>query len=195
MKRVAIYIRVSTEEQKTDMQRDELLKFAFARNWKGQIYEDLGVSGTTANRPALKKLLSDVRSRKVDVVLCWKLDRLFRSLKHLVVTLQEFEELGVQFVSLKDNIDLTTSSGRLMMHMLGAFAEFEASLIKERIKSGLASAVSKGKILGRPKARGERDKEIADYVAQGHSWKEAAQHFNLHPSSVQRAIEAVRSKG
>src|SRR3990172_9110225 len=135
MKRVGIYIRVSTEEQSSDLQRRELIEFCFNRGWKGKIYDD-SATGTHTNRPALKTLLKDCRQRQLDVVICWKLDRLARSLKDLVFMLQEFNSLGVEFVCPRDNIDLTTPAGKLMMHIIGAFAEFESSLISERTKAG-----------------------------------------------------------
>lgn len=148
--RVALYVRVSTSEQSTDLQREELEAYAKARGWSEvKLYDDSGKSGTHERRPALQTLLADCKARKVDAVLTWKLDRLFRSLKHLLATLQELEDLGIVFISLRDQIDLSTASGRLMMQMLGAFGEFEASLIRERVKAGLRSAKAKGKQLGR----------------------------------------------
>ena len=120
-KRIGIYLRVSTQDQATELQRNEIQKFLDARGWTTTfIYEDKA-TGTNGNRTAFKKLMADARQRKVDVVICWKLDRLFRSLKDLISTLQEFNELGIDFISLKDNIDLTTSAGRLMLRIIGAF--------------------------------------------------------------------------
>lgn len=119
-----------------------------------KVYEDRGYSGTKASRPDLNRLLADCRAGKVSHVVCWKLDRLFRSLQHLVNTLSELNALGVQFTALKDGIDLSTASGRLMMQMVGAFAEFEAAVIKERVKAGLENAKAKGTRLGRPNAKG-----------------------------------------
>ena len=151
-KKIAAYIRVSTDQQTTELQRRELLEFIEKRGWQVyRIYEDFGLSGTNGNRPALKELLKDAKSKRFDVVMCWKMDRLFRSLKDLIITLQDFSELGIEFVALKENIDLTTSSGRLLMQIIGAMGEFEASLIRERVMSGLANARAKGKKLGRPR--------------------------------------------
>jgi DNA invertase Pin-like site-specific DNA recombinase len=148
--RVALYLRVSTQDQSTELQSNELLKYIEARGLPDPIiYQDKS-TGTNGNRPAFKQLMADIRQRKVDLVICWKLDRLFRSLKDLIATLQEWNELGVEFISLKDNIDLTTSAGRLMLHIIGAFGEFEASLIRERVRAGLANAKAHGKRLGRP---------------------------------------------
>lgn len=175
-RKIACYLRVSTNEQSTEMQRSEVLQYYTARGFSDvEVYEDIGKTGTNDNRPALKKLLTDARERKIDIVICWKIDRLFRSLKHLILTLQEFDELGIKFISLKDQIDLTTSSGRLLMQIIGAMGEFEAALIKERVKAGLAVARAKGKRLGRPRAdysrivhlrdNGVNNKAIAELLA------------------------------
>lgn len=151
-KKIAGYIRCSTDHQNTELQRREILEYCERRGWQVyRLYEDYGLSGTNGNRPALKEMLKDARSKRFDVVLCFKMDRLCRSLRDLVVTLQELTELDVEFVAIKDQIDMTTASGRLMTHLLGAFAEFESSLIRERVMSGLANARAKGKKLGRPR--------------------------------------------
>jgi len=109
------------------------------------------LTGALEARPALNRLMADARQRKFDVLIVWKLDRFARSLKHLVTAIAEFESLGVQFVSLRDNLDLTTPSGRLMFHVIGAMTEFERSLIQERVCAGLRNARAKGRTLGRPK--------------------------------------------
>ena len=108
-------------------------------------YVDLGVSGATSSRPALNRLTADAKRRQFDGVIVWKLDRFGRSLKHLVNAIADFEALGVAFVSLRDNLDLSTPSGRLMFQIIGAMAEFERSLIQERVKAGLRNAKAKGK--------------------------------------------------
>lgn len=171
--KVAIYVRVSTQDQSLDLQRTELTRFAKARGWKiTKVYEDKA-TGTNGNRPRLKELMAAAGAREFDVLLIWKLDRLFRSIKGLVTTIQDFQALGIAFVSLKDQIDLSTPSGRLMLHILGAFGEFEASLIKERVVAGLREAKRKGVQLGRPteinaakvlalKAKGKSYQQIAD---------------------------------
>ncbi|MCB0362219.1 MAG: recombinase family protein [Bdellovibrionales bacterium] len=152
-KRVAIYLRVSTQDQNTDLQRVELESFIKSKRWTvTDIFEDKA-TGTNANRPSFKALMDGVRSNKFDVVICWKLDRLFRSLKDLILTLQVLSDQSVEFIALKDNIDLTTSTGRLLMHILGAFGEFEASIIRTRVKAGLEQARRRGVTLGRRKSR------------------------------------------
>ena len=196
--KVAIYLRVSTSDQSTELQRSELLTYCTARGFNDvEIYEDIGKTGTNDNRPALKKLIADAKQRKFDIVICWKIDRLFRSLKHLILTLQEFDDLGIKFISLKDQIDLTTSSGRLLMQIIGAMGEFEAALIKERVKAGLNNAKAKGKKLGRPKAdyahiiamkgSGMSNRAIADKLGVSRDTVERAFRNKPHQSAPQKA--------
>src|SRR5580658_8568023 len=152
---VALYARVSTlNSQDPEMQLAELREFAGRRGWQiVEEFTDQGVSGCKESRPALNRLMADACRRKFDAVLVWKIDRFGRSLKHLVNALAELAALGVAFVSLRDNLDLGTPSGRLMFQIIGAMAEFERSLIQERVKAGLRSARAKGKRLGRPSKR------------------------------------------
>ncbi|NDA64206.1 MAG: hypothetical protein EBX50_19595 [Chitinophagia bacterium] len=131
-------------------------------------------------------LLANARQRKFDLVLCWKIDRLFRSLKHLILTLQEFDELGIKFISLKDQIDLTTSSGRLLMQIIGAMGEFEAALIKERVKTGLDNAKAKGIVLGRRKVF-DRE-QVLDLRASGKTIRQIASELHISKSTVANAL-------
>ena len=152
MKRVALYARVSTTDKKQDpeMQLAELRAFCLAREWQivGE-YTDY-CSGAKESRPELNKLVTGASQRAFDIVLVWKLDRFARSLKHLVTAVSQFEALGISFVSLRDQIDMTTPAGRLMFQIIGAMAEFERSLIVERTRAGISRARAKGKRLGRP---------------------------------------------
>jgi DNA invertase Pin-like site-specific DNA recombinase len=151
--RCAIYARVSTNNghQDPEMQLAELREYAARRELIiTEEYID-HVSGSKESRPALNKLMADAHGRKFDVVLVWKIDRWGRSLKHLVTSLADLDAYGVAFVSLKDSLDLTTPTGRLMMQLLGAMAEFERSLIQERVRAGLRNAAAKGQRLGRPR--------------------------------------------
>ena len=150
--KVGIYARVSTLDkgQDTEVQLCDLRTYADARGWKVfKEYIDVGQSGSKEQRPAFSQLMEDARKRKIDIILVWRLDRFGRSLKHLIVSLDEIKTLGVGFISFKESIDLTTSTGRLMLHLLASFAEFERELIRERVKAGVAHARSKGKRLGR----------------------------------------------
>src|SRR5689334_13333326 len=149
--RAAIYARVSTIDQTVDNQLLELRHYVEARQWTAKEYVDVGVSGARARRPELDRLLADAKRRKFDVLVCWRLDRLGRNLKHLVVLLDELQALGIAFVSLGEGIDCTTPAGRLQLHILGAIAEFERSRIAERVKAGLQRARAQGKRLGRPR--------------------------------------------
>ena len=190
-KRVAIYARCSTADQSTSAQSDELRKYCVAREWE-VVTEivDQGFSGKTDQRPGFKQLMTLVRSRKVDAVVVVKLDRLFRSLKHLVVTLQEFTELGIDFVSLRDQMDMTTASGRLLLHVIGAMAEFEAELIRERTLAGLDYARSKGVRLGRPQKHDPQ--AILELRKQGLSYRQIQKQLNVPQGVIWEAIQSAR---
>ena len=149
--RAAIYARVSTLDQEPENQLDELRRYVQARGWTPTEYVDHGISGAKEKRPALDALVKDATRRKVDVLVCWRLDRLGRNLKHLVTLLDELQALGVSFVSLNEGIDATTPAGRLQLHVLAALAEFERARIAERVRAGLARARKQGTRLGRPR--------------------------------------------
>src|ERR1035438_2070209 len=161
--RVALYARVSTcNGQSPEMQLAELREYVSRRGWEifGE-YVDQGVSGSKESRPELNRLMADAHRRHFDSVLCWKVDRFGRSLKHLVNALADLDSYGVAFVSLRDNLDLSTPTGRLMFQIIGAMAEFELSLTKERVKCGLVNARANGKRLGRPRRVVDRDRILA----------------------------------
>lgn len=187
---VAIYARVSTSDkgQNPEVQIAELRRYCTARGWviEHEIV-DHGYSGTTGDRPGLKKLLKLVSSRQVDVVVMLKLDRLFRSLKHLVTTLDEWQALGIQFVATKDSIDYTTPGGRLFAQILGSLAEFEKSLLVERTKLGLEHARRQGKILGRPRLQNEN--EIVRMRADGMKQSEIVLKLGVSKGAVYRALK------
>lgn len=151
--RSAIYARVSTFDQEPENQLAELRRYAEARCWTSEEYVDRGVSGAKDRRPALDRLLTDARRRRFDVLVVWRLDRLGRNLRHLIVLLEELQALGIAFVSLNEGIDATTPAGKLQMHILGAIAEFERARIAERVRAGLQRARAQGRRLGRPGCR------------------------------------------
>jgi DNA invertase Pin-like site-specific DNA recombinase len=151
--RAAIYVRVSTTAQETDLQESELKDYCDRRAWSYAIYRDHGQSGAKQDRPALNSLLSDLRRRKFDVLVVWALDRLARSLKHLLTISEECRALGVDLVSLRQNIDTTLPAGRLTFQILGAVAEFERELLRDRVRAGMAQARRAGKHVGRPPLR------------------------------------------
>jgi len=150
--RVGLYARVSANAQNPEMQLAELRQYALRRNWQivGE-FVDVGVSGSKESRPKLDALMLAAKRRQVDVIACWKLDRFGRSLRHLVNALAELEAVGCAFVSLRDNLDLSTPAGRMLFQVIGAMAEFERQLIRERVRAGIANAKAKGKTLGRPR--------------------------------------------
>jgi DNA invertase Pin-like site-specific DNA recombinase len=175
------------------MQLRELREYADRRGWQiADVYTDAGVSGSKDSRPALNRLMADAKQRRMDVVLVWKLDRFGRSLRHLVNALAELEALGVAFVSLRDNLDLATPSGRLMFQIIGAMAEFERALIQERVRAGLRNARAKGKRLGRPRVFVSQSKVDA-LRAAGASWRAIAQELGVGMGTVYRG-DAARSK-
>lgn len=194
--RVALYARVSTtKEQKPEIQIAELRSYSERRGWV--IVEELidhGYSGKSDKRPGLDKLLSLVRAGKLDGVVVTKLDRLFRSLQHLTAMLAEFAELGVCFTAANDQIDMSTASGKLMAHLIGAFAEFEHSLICERTRMGMDFARKNGKKFGRPKIHDEA--KIIELRQAGKSYRQIEQELKIPLGVVSRAIrsETLRLK-
>src|SRR5437773_8076115 len=181
--KAAIYARVSTLDQEPQSQLLELRRYVEARGWTATEYVDRGVSGAKDRRPALDQLLTDARRRRFDVLVCWRLDRLGRNLKHLITLLEELQALGVAFVSLAEGIDATTPAGKLQMHILGAIAEFERERIRERVLAGLQRAKAQGKRLGRPRADIpiERLQKVA-----GLSADVAAERLGVSRSTVKR---------
>src|SRR5688572_15517516 len=151
--RAAVYARVSTLDQEPENQLQELRRYVEARGWIGTEFVDRGVSGAKDKRPALDALLKDAKRRRFDVLLCWRLDRLGRNLRHLVTLLEDLQAVGVSFVSLGEGIDCTTAAGKLQLHILAALAEFERERIRERVKAGLDRVRTKGQRLGRPRNR------------------------------------------
>ncbi len=192
----ALYARVSTSNgQNPEVQMAELREFAKKRDWAvvGE-FVDIGVSGSNDSRPQLDKMLRLARARKLDVIACWKLDRFGRSLRHLVNALHELQELGIAFVSLRDNLDMSTSSGRLLFHVIASMAEFERDLIRERVRAGLAHARSKGVRLGRRAVDRKRDRDatkIARLRANGLSYAQIGQRLNRSTDSVWRICKAL----
>jgi len=181
--RAAIYARVSTFDQEPENQLQELRRYVSARGWTaGAEYVDKGVSGSKDRRPALDELVRDAKRRKFDVVVCWRLDRLGRNLKHLILLLEELSALGVAFVSLGEGIDCTTPAGRLQLHLLGAIAEFERERIRERVLAGLQRARAQGKRLGRPR------RHPAKIVVPGGSVRAAAAVWGVSKTTAARWI-------
>jgi DNA invertase Pin-like site-specific DNA recombinase len=148
--KAAIYARVSTTDQHVENQLAELRQYVERRGWTVVEYVDKGVSGAKDRRPALDELLKAARRRRFDVLVCWRLDRLGRNLRHLILLLDELQALGIAFVTLGEGLDTSTPAGRLQLHVLSAIAEFERARVQERVVAGLARARAQGRKLGRP---------------------------------------------
>jgi DNA invertase Pin-like site-specific DNA recombinase len=183
--RAAIYARVSTIDQEPENQLRELRHYVEARGWTAVEYVDRGVSGAKGRRPALDHLLGEARRRRLDVVVCWRLDRLGRNLRHLITLLDELQSLGVGFVSLNEGIDATTAAGRLQMAVLAAIAAFERDRIVERVRAGLARARTQGVRLGRPRRRIDPQRLV---TVAGLPEREAARRLGVPRSTLRRAL-------
>ena len=151
-RRAALSLRVSTSDQRPALQADETGEMIARRGWElAETYIDHGVSGTRRSRPALDRMLADARRGAFDVLVVWRSDRLFRSLKHMLVTLDELAALGIDFVSATETFDTTTASGRLMFSIVSAFSQFERDVLAERTRAGMAAARRRGAKIGRPR--------------------------------------------
>jgi len=172
--------------QDPEMQLSELREYAERRGFVtvGE-YVDHGISGSKESRPSLNRLMADAHQRKFDAVLVWKIDRFGRSLKHLVNALADLSAVGVAFISLRDNLDLSTPSGRLMFQVIGAMSEFERALIQERVKAGLRNARAKGRQLGRPRRIVNTDR-ITALRAQGASWRTISAELGVGLATLYR---------
>ena len=177
------YARVSTDDQNLDLQRDALKKAGCE-----QIFTDR-VSGTKANRPGLEDALSHLRSG--DTLVVWRLDRLGRSLTHLIATVTELQELGVGFKSLTESIDTTTSGGRLVFNIFASLAEFEREIIRERTNAGLKAARARGRNGGRPKKLSQKQIQMLQHLAadKKHSVKEICQTLGIGRTAFYRYLE------
>jgi DNA invertase Pin-like site-specific DNA recombinase len=185
-KTVALYTRVSTEEQKTDLQLMDLKEYSQKRGYTiYNTYEDI-ISGTVKERKALDQLMTDAKHRKFDIVLVWKFDRFARSLKMLVDSLALFQELGIDFISYKENIDTTTSMGRLIFHINSAYAEFEREIIKDRVIAGIKAKREKTGKWGRKVLADELQKKIKDMIAAGTSIRNTAKALQISTRTVRK---------
>jgi len=187
-KRVAIYARVSTTEQSTESQLLDLRRYLSDRGWQTyEEYVDEGISGTKDSRPALNQLMNDAKKRKFDGVLVWRFDRFARSTRHLINALEEFKNLGIDFVSFQENIDTSSPLGSAIFTIISAVAQLERDIIAERVKAGLRRAVENGKKLGRPKV-GIDEEEVFRLRERGLSFREIARRLKLSKSTVARHL-------
>ena len=195
-KRAAIYVRVSTDRQTVENQLRELRQIAERRGWEVvKEYDDAGISGSKGrnDRPGLDEMLKDAQRRRFDVVMAWAIDRLGRSLIDLLGTIQQLETCGVDLYLDQQAIDTTTPTGRLMFQITGAFAEFERSMIRQRIRAGLRRAVEAGKQLGRPKINSALEKRIQSQLRAGKGMLAIAKALGVGTGTVQRIAREVEA--
>ena len=195
MPRVALYARVSTTDQRPEVQLEPLRDYAERRGLETTAeYVDHGVSGAKEKRPALDQLLTDARLRRFDLVACIKLDRLARSVRHLTTLAAELEVLGIDLIALDQAIDTTTPGGRLLFHTLAAVAEFERDLIRERTRAGIAAARRRGAKLGRPRSISAADRpRVGRLRESGRSLREIAALLDVSKDSVAREVQRQRA--
>jgi DNA invertase Pin-like site-specific DNA recombinase len=187
-RRAAVYARVSTANgQDPQMQVRELCEYCARRGWPiVREYVDIGISGAKDRRPGLDRLIADAHKRKFEVIVVWKFDRFARSVSHLLRALETFRALGIEFVSLSEQVDTSTPTGKMIFTVLGAVAELERSLIAERVRAGLRHAKAKGKRLGRP-TKHVNPTEVAALRAQGVSWRKVGLRLGVSPTKARNA--------
>jgi DNA invertase Pin-like site-specific DNA recombinase len=187
-RRCGIYARVSTTDQSVDLQLDGLHRLAEQRGWTAVEYIDHGVSGAKDRRPELDKLMADAHHGKLDMVACWRLDRFARSVRHLVIALDDFRARGIDFLSLHDGIDTSTPAGRFSFTIIAAVAELERELIRERTRAGLHAERRRGSKVGRPKVVFDLGRAVA-LRGEGRSIREVvAAVIGVHPTTLHRAL-------
>jgi DNA invertase Pin-like site-specific DNA recombinase len=187
----AIYARVSTINAGQDptLQTRELKEYCQRRGWQVfDCYVDNGFSGKKDSRPQLNRMMQDAHERRFDVVVVWRFDRFARSVSHLLRALETFNSLGVQFVSLSEQVDTSTPTGKMIFTVLGAVAELERNLIVERVRAGLRHARAKGKQLGRPKKSVDAG-QILSLRAAGASWRTISRKMGASVGTVFAAAQ------
>src|SRR2546425_4081821 len=195
MKRIALYCRVSTGDQTCDNQLRDLREYCRARGWTDvREFIDTGISGTKERRPALDKMMAEVKARKVDVVVVAAFDRAGRSVRHLVEMLELFRHLDVEFISLREQIDTGTPLGAAVYTIIAAISSLERSLIVERVKAGLRRVRAEGKRLGRPRLKVD-ERQLRIVVNQNLPVRAAAKALGVSPSSYLRLVRQQHANG
>jgi DNA invertase Pin-like site-specific DNA recombinase len=193
MKRAAIYVRVSTPDQRVESQLFDLREFAAHRGVEVvKEYEDRGVSGRKARRPGLDALMADARQKKFSVVLVAAFDRVARNTKHFLHVIDEFDSLGIEFVSRRENIDTSGPMGRLFMTIISSVAQLEIELTRERIKSGMRAARLQGRSIGRARLDIDRQQVVVDRRS-GMSLTTVAKKHAISRASVCRLMKEANN--
>ncbi|MCH7804346.1 MAG: recombinase family protein [Acidobacteria bacterium] len=194
MSKVALYARVSTKNNGQDPETQLLALRDYAKARKLEVfaeYVDIGISGAKDSRPALNRLMADARKRRFDAVLVARFDRFARSTRHLVLALEEFNALGVDFISLSESVDTSTPMGKMVYVVIAAVAELERSLIRERVVMGLQRAKAQGKSLGRPKGSAQDVDKVKKLKSEGLSVRQIAEALQTSKSTIARLLLAV----
>lgn len=194
-KAAAIYARVSTDKQKVDMQLNELRQFVARSGWTiYKKYIDQSFTGANTNRPTFSAMLEAARKRKFHVLVVWRIDRLSRSLKDLINTLDEVGSYGIDFISYDNNLDTPTPAGKLVFQIVGTVAEFEKDIIRERVVAGLDSARRKGTRLGRPPVPDDLYKRAVNLRSQGLSFRKVGQALGIDEGTIRKRLKRQTKK-
>ena len=191
--KAVVYARVSTNNgQDPELQLREVREYCLRRNWAlVREYVDTGISGAKDSRPELNLLVADAHKRLFDAVVVWKFDRFARSVSHLLRALEDFRSLGIEFVSLSEQVDTSTPTGKMVFTVLGAVAELERSLIAERVRAGLRNARAKGTRLGRP-SKGIDPATISRLRSEGATWRAVGQKLGVSAATAYKTARRVR---
>jgi DNA invertase Pin-like site-specific DNA recombinase len=187
--RIGIYARVSTRDQSCELQIRDLRAYCVARGFElVRDYVDVGQSGAKDSRPELNKLMDDARKRQFDAIVVWRFDRFARSTKHLLMALEEFRSLGIQFISYQENVDTSTPLGQALFTIVSAVAQLERDLIRERVSAGIRNARANGKRLGRPAVIVNRG-QILELRARGNSLQQIATDLGVGYGTVRSRLQ------
>jgi len=191
--RIAIYARVSTKDQSCELQLRDLRTYCAARRFDpAREYVDVGQSGAKDSRPALNELMEDARKRQFDAIVVWRFDRFARSTKHLLLALEEFRSLGIQFISYQENMDTSSPLGQALFTIVSAVAQLERDLIRERVSAGIRNARANGKNFGRPERKVDRE-QILKLRAKNYSLRQIAAELGVGYGTVrQRLLDAAK---
>jgi DNA invertase Pin-like site-specific DNA recombinase len=190
--RITIYARVSTKDQSCELQLRDLRTYCAARGFDlVREYVDVGQSGAKDSRPELNKLMDDARKRQFDAIVVWRFDRFARSTKHLLLALEEFRSLGIQFISYQENIDTSSALGQAVFTIVSAVAQLERDLIRERVSAGIRNARANGKKLGRP-IRTVDPERILEMRAEGQTLEQIAENLGVGYGTVRARLLTSR---
>jgi DNA invertase Pin-like site-specific DNA recombinase len=190
--RIGIYARVSTKDQSCELQLRDLRTYCAARGFEAvREYVDVGQSGAKDSRPELNVLMGDARKRQFDAIVVWRFDRFARSTKHLLLALEEFRSLGIQFISYQENMDTSSPLGQALFTIVSAVAQLERDLIRERVTAGIRNARANGKKLGRPMRAVDRDR-ILQMRAEGQSLEQIAENLGVGYGTVRERLKGTQ---